>query len=85
MTMGGLIPDLVLRATKGTSQGWMADARHTRPFSQKGSRWVDKSLAEPDPPSKYGIRMGGPGSDLMGHYQGASPAILSARPGMFTT
>ena len=72
MTMGGLVPDLLMRAIKGTSRRWTADARQTRPFSQKGSQWVDKWLAEPDPPSKNGIRMGGPGSDLMGHYQGAS-------------
>ena len=76
MTRGGLIPDLVLRATEGTSRRWTADARHTRPFSQKGSRGVDNSLAEPDPPSKNGIRMGGPGSDLMGDYQGSSLHLL---------
>jgi hypothetical protein len=73
MTMGGLIPDLVLRATEGTSRRWTADARHTRPFSQKGSRGVDKWLAEPDPPSKNGIRMGGPGSDL---YRGLSGGLV---------
>jgi hypothetical protein len=33
--------------------------------------WVDKWLAEPDPPSKNGIWTGGPRPDLMRYYQGA--------------
>jgi len=41
----------------------LGGGRHTRPYSQKGNRGVDKLLAEPDPPSKNGIRMGGPVPD----------------------
>jgi hypothetical protein len=42
----------------------LGGCQRTRPRSQKGNQGVDKSLAEPDPPSKYGIRMGGPVPDL---------------------
>jgi hypothetical protein len=35
-------------------------------------------LAEPDPPSKYGIRTGGPDPDLLRYYQGASLELDSS-------
>ena len=37
---------------------------------------MDFWLAEPDPPSKNGIQMGGPGSDLMRHYRGSLRGAL---------
>ncbi|KAN0133000.1 hypothetical protein V8E53_009173 [Lactarius tabidus] len=47
--MGGPLPDLVVRAPSRRSEQPLGGGRQAQPHSQKGSRPVDKWLAEPEP------------------------------------
>jgi hypothetical protein len=69
--MGGPLPDLVVRAPSRRSERPLGGGRQAQPHSQKGSRPVDKWLAEPEPSFYKRYTTGGPELDIMWYYQGA--------------
>jgi hypothetical protein len=78
--MGGPLPNLVVRAPSRRSERPLRGGRQAQPHSQKGSRPVDKWLAEPEPSFYKRYTMGGPELDIMRYYQGAFLDWVSLGP-----